>query len=292
MEIRLLKSFLAIAEEGSITAAAARLHITQPALSRQLVQLEGELGCELFVRGKRHMTLTEDGILLVRRAKEILALVSLTESEIASQGAPMEGAISIGTGELSSMRTLAALIAGFREKQPNVKFNLLTGVADQVSERIDSGLLDMGLFLEPVNKESYDFLRMPEPEIWVVGMRADDPLVQKASITSADLKGRSLILPNRLAVQSEIAHWFKKGRHSLESSITINLGGMAAAMIEEGLGITVCVSGATLDWDPARLVAKPLDPPMEGRCALAWKRDAAQTPAFAAFVDYIRMELS
>lgn len=292
MEIRLLNSFLVIAEEGSITAAAVRLHITQPALSRQLVQLESELGCTLFVRGKRHMELTENGILLVRRAKEILDLVSLTENEIASQGVAMEGTISIGTGELTSMRTLASLIAGFREDHPNVKFNLMTGVADQVTERIDSGLLDMGLFLEPLSKDSYDYLRMPEPETWVVGVRADDPLACKSSITVSDLNGRSLILPNRLGVQSEIAHWFKKGKKPLECDITINLGGMGAALIEEGLGVFICVSGATLFWDPARVIAKPFNPSMESQCVLAWKRDAAQAPALAAFVDYAREELA
>lgn len=291
MEIRLLKSFLAIAEEGSITAATERLHITQPALSRQLVQLENELGCELFVRSKRRMALTEDGILLARRAKEILALVSLTEAEMATRKDSLEGSISIGTGELSSMRTLAAFIAGFRQQQPNVRFNLMTGVADQVSERIDAGLLDMGLFLEPISKDSYDYLEMPEFEMWVAGMRADDPLAQKASIAPSDLKGRSLILPNRLGVQSDVAHWFKKEKQSMEATTTINLGGMGAAMIEQGLGIVLCVAGATLYWDPQRLVAVPLEPPMKGRSALAWKRDVSQTPALSAFIDYVRSEL-
>lgn len=291
MEIRLLRSFLAIAEEGSITAASTRLHITQPALSRQLAQLESELGCKLFVRDKRRITLTEDGMLLMRRAKEILSLVALTESEMASRDASMEGTISIGTGELSSMRTLASMIAGFREMHPNVRFNLLTGVADQVAERIEAGLLDMGLFLEPVNKEFYDFLRMPEPEIWVAGMRADDPLACKATITREDLEGRPLILPNRLGVQSEIAHWLKRGKQALEPEITINLGGMGAAMVEEGLGIVIRVSGATTEWDPAKLVAIPLEPALESGCVLAWKRDVAQTPAFAAFVEYAQERL-
>lgn len=291
MEIRLLRSFLAIAEEGSITAATKRLHITQPALSRQLVQLENDLGCRLFERGKRSMTLTEDGLLLMRRAKEILALVSLTESEIASRSSLVEGTISIGTGELSAMKTLARLIAGFREKQPNVKFSILTGVADQVSERIDRGLLDMGLFLEPVNKETYDYLRMPDCETWVACMRPDNPLAEKDYVTADDLKGQSLILPNRPTIQSELAHWFGKGKHRLQSDYSVNLGDMSSVMVEENLGVMLCVKGSTMNWDPKRFTLRPLSPEMKSGTLLAWKSDVTQTAALSLFIDHVKEEL-
>lgn len=291
MEIKLLQSFLTIADEGSITRAAEVLHITQPALSRQLMQLEQEVGCSLFQRGKRHMALTEEGLLLQRRAKEIVTLVSLTERELATQDNPMEGTISIGTGELASMATLARLIDEFHGLHPNVRFSLFTGVADQVAERLDRGILDFGLFLEPVDKEAYDLVAMPESEQWVALARADDPLAALEAVTPADLKGRSLILPSRASVRSELARWFGRGFDRLKQDFTVNLGGMAAVMVEQGLGVMLCVQGAAMSWDPARFAAIPLAPAIESRTLLAWKRDVAQTAAVNAFVEHVRSRL-
>lgn len=291
VEIKLLQSFLAIASEGSITRAAEVLHITQPALSRQLVQLEKELDCELFIRGKRHMTLTDEGLLLERRAREILSLVALTEDELAAKDELLEGTISIGTGEFTSMKRLASLIASFHQRYPHVKFDLLAGVADQVAERLDRGLLDFGLFIEPVEKKAYDYRRMPEPEKWVAAMRVDDPLAACEVITAEDLKDRSLILPIRPAVQNELAQWFGNTYESLKKSFHVSLGGMASIMVKAGLGVLIWVEGSSQLWNTDQLCTRDLSPALTGSTLLAWKHDVTQTAAVNAFIEHVCAEL-
>ena len=292
MELRSLKYFLAIASEGSITRAAEVLHITQPALSRQLAQLEAELNKPLFIRGKRRMTLTDDGLLLQRRAKEILSLVSITESEMAAGDDFLEGSVSIGTGELASMRGLVGLISSFSERYRHVSFNLLTGVADQVSERLDCGLLDFGLFLEPVDKTGYSYVPIDTPEVWVAAMRKDDQLALKESITPADLLDRSVILPSRLGVQSDLARWFGEGFEKLDKRFTVNLGAVATEMIRQGLGVMICVEGMRSEFMESVITTRPLSPKLTGSCVLAWKCDMAQSHAVAAFAEYVQSAAS
>ena len=292
MEIKLLRSFLAIANEGSITRAAEVLHITQPALSRQLAQLERELGCELFVRGKRHLILTDEGQLLQRRANEICSLVALTEDELAQKNDLLEGTISIGTGEFASMKHLASLISSFHQRYPHVKFDLLTGIADQISERLDSGLLDFGLFIEPISGDAYDFRRMPEREHWIAAMRSDDPLAAKEVITAHDLEGRSVILPSRATIRNELAQWFGRSYEKMEKDFFVSLGDMAPSMVEEGLGVLVWISGAAGNWDERAVCTRDLSPTLSGSTVLAWKRGVTQTPAVNAFIEHICAELA
>ena len=291
VEIKLLQSFLAIANEGSITRAAEVLHITQPALSRQLVQLEKELDCALFVRGKKHMTLTDEGQLLERRAREILSLVALTEDELAAKDELLEGTISIGTGEFISMKRLADLIASFHQRYPNVKFDLLTGIADQVAERLDRGLLDFGLFIEPIEKKAYDYRRMPDTEKWVATMQIDDPLASKQVITAEDLKDRALILPSRPAVQNELAQWFGSTYENLEKNFRVSLGGMAPIMVEAGLGVLIWIEGSSRNWNAEHLCTRDLSPALTGSTLLAWKHGVTQTAAVNAFIEHVCAEL-
>lgn len=291
MELRLLRYFLAIAEERSITRAAQVLHITQPALSRQLIQLEQELGVTLFIRGKRAMELTEEGMLLKRRATEILSLVDITQDELAGQASAVEGHISIGMGELLSCGLLVDLVSSFVERYPLVGFDVFTGVADQMSERLDRGLLDFGLFLEPVAKDRYAFVRMEQAEPWVAVLRPDDPLAQRAEVTAADLAKRPLILPSRLGVQSELARWFGSAFTSLDVRFTSDLGTNACLMVERGLGTFVCVEGAIAHWDPIRLVYRPLAPVLEGATVLAWKRGLPGSVAVKAFEAHVQERL-
>ena len=160
MEIRVLRYFLKVAQEESITRAAELLHITQPTLSRQLAQLEEDLGVQLLDRSGRRISLTEQGLLLRRRAEEIVLLADKAERELSEQGALIGGHISIGCGEIASVQKLAALCAAFHERFPLVTFELFTATADQVRERMDRGLLDVGLLLEPVDTDRYDYIRM------------------------------------------------------------------------------------------------------------------------------------
>ena len=181
METRLLRYFLTVAHEENITRAAEVLHITQPTLSRQLVQLEEETGVTLFIRGKRKITLTPEGMLLRRRAEEILSLVDKTEKELLQQDALVEGTISIGCGELNSVNLLAQIIKDFKALYPKVKFNLHTGNSDRLKEQLEQGLIDIALLLEPVSIEKYDFLRLPVKERWGVIMPTGCALAAKKS---------------------------------------------------------------------------------------------------------------
>ena len=197
METRVLRYFLAVAREESISRAAEVLHITQPTLSRQLSQLEEELGVTLFERGTRRIRLTDEGILLRRRAEEIIGLIDKTEKELTEQEALIDGRVSIGCGETKAVNVLADLIESFHKKYPNVTFDLLTETADVVKEQMDHGLIDIALLLEPVDIGKYEFVRLKEGELQQVLMRADDPLTQKEAVCPEDLKNLPLILPRR-----------------------------------------------------------------------------------------------
>ena len=195
MEVRVLRYFLTVVREESITKAAEALHITQPTLSRQLAQLEGELGVTLFSRGTRKISLTSEGVLLKRRAEEILELVDKTEQEMARQEELVEGVVAVGCGDLLAVQTLGELIRSFIQKYPRVNFDLYTATADHIKERMDRGVTDVGLLLEPVEMEKYEYLRLSQKERWGVAMRPDDPLAGKEKIRAKDLKDRPLILP-------------------------------------------------------------------------------------------------
>lgn len=208
MEIRVLRYFLTVVREEGINRAAEVLHITQPTLSRQLSQLEEEVGVKLFHRGARKITLTNEGILLRRRAEEILALVDRTERELAEQDELVEGRIVIGGGELAAMQVLPEIIEEFHEKYPLVTFDILTGNADMVKEQMEKGLIDIGVLLEPIDIEKFDFIRLREKERWVVLMRPDDSLAQKETVSAKDLENMPLILPRRTNVQNELSNWF------------------------------------------------------------------------------------
>ena len=201
MEIRVLRYFLTVVREESITRAAEVLHITQPTLSRQLAQMEEQMGVKLFVRGTRKITLTNEGVLLRRRAEEILELVDKTEKELTEQEGEVEGVVAIGCGDVKSVQKLPELIRTFHDKYPLVTFDLYTSTADYIKERMDHGLTDIGLLLEPVDLGKYDFIRLAVEEKCVVSMHPDAPLAAKEYITPEDLVGVPLIMPRRLSVQ-------------------------------------------------------------------------------------------
>lgn len=223
MEIRVLRYFLAVVREESITKAAELLHITQPTLSRQIAQLEEEMGIKLFDRGTRKIVLTNEGILLRRRAEEILELVDKTERELTDQDKMIGGKVSIGCGDLTAVQLLPKLIQSFHERYPAVTFDLYTATADHIRDRMDRGLTDVGLLLEPVSMEKYDYIALNPQEQWVVAMSPGAPLAKLLRITPEDLKGAPLILPRRLDVQSELARWFGDEFEKLNILMTANL---------------------------------------------------------------------
>lgn len=287
MDFRVLRYFLNVAKEQSFTKAAQQLHITQPTLSRQLAALEEELGVSLFERSGRNITLTEEGILLKRRALEILDLEERTLDELKGRDGIVEGTVTIGCGEFTVVETLAEICKTYQEKYPRVQIALHTATADTISEMMNKGLVDIGLFMEPVDTQGLDHIRIPGSDHWVVGMRPEDPLAAKEHITKKDLLGKPLILPERLGVQSELANWFGKDFSKIQIAFTSNLGTNAGIMAARGLGYPVAIEGAARYWRRELLVQRPLFPAIRANTVIAWRRNIPNSQAVNKFIDEI-----
>lgn len=287
MDIRILRYFLTVAKEQNFTRAAEQLNITQPTLSRQLAALEEELGTPLFIRGSRSITLTEAGILLKRRALEIIDLEEKMLDELRVNEELIEGTITIGCGEFAAVETLAEICKVYKEKYPMVQIALHTATADSVFEMMNQGLVDIGLFMEPVNTEGLDYIRIMESDHWVVGMKPDDPLADKDYITKEDLLDKPLILPKRLNVQSEIANWFGKDFNKLQVSFTSNLGTNAGVMAIHGLGYPVSIEGAAKYWREDLLIQRRLYPEITASTVITWRRNIPYSLAMNRFIEEI-----
>lgn len=285
MELRVLKYFLAVAREENITRAAALLHLTQPTLSRQLMQLEEELGVQLFHRSRYHIVLTDEGMLLRRRAQELVDLAEKTEREFACRETELMGEISIGAGETRSMSFLSRAMVSFRTLYPKVTFRIFSANADDVKERLDMGILDMGLLTEPVDVGKYAFCRMQEKDLWGVLVRTDSPLAAMEAVTPQDLEDVPLLISGREIVQRELASWFGERWEKLQIAATFNLVLNAANMVRCGVGTALCFDLNTA-FDDLRFL--PLSPRMETGTVLVWKKDQILTPAVEAFHQHIK----
>lgn len=292
MEIRVLRYFLAVVQEGSITKAAEQLHITQPTLSRQLAQMEDEAGVKLFVRGARNIVLTNEGLLLRRRAEEILELVDKTERELSEQDEMVEGTVSIGCGDLAAVQLLPDLICSFHERYPTVTFDLYTATADDIQARMDRGLTDVGLLLEPVNMDKYDYIRLDKREQWVVIMHPESPLAKLEQITPKDLKGLPLILPRRLSVRSELARWFGRDFDKLDVLFTSNLPSTSSVMVQNKLAYSISIKGSVSFWDKETVTCRPLSPALTATSVIAWRRKQPFALAAEKFIEHCRATLS
>lgn len=287
MELRVLRYFLTVTKEQSFTKAAEQLHITQPTLSRQLAALEEELGTTLFNRGSHSVTLTDQGLLLKRRALEIIDLEDKIVEEFTEDEGVIEGVITIGCGEFAAVEVLAQIIKGYKAKYPMVQIAIHTGTADTIMEMMNKGLVDIGLFLEPVSTEGLDYIRIRESDQWVVGMKPDDALVEKEYITKEDLLTLPLILPERLGIQSELANWFGKDFEKLKIAFTSNLGTNAGVMAMEGLGYPVSISGAAKYWRNDLIIQKKLYPEIKSSTVIAWRRHIPYSKAINLFIEEI-----
>ncbi len=283
----MLGYFLTVAKEQSFTKAAEQLHITQPTLSRQLAALEEELGTTLFNRGSHSVTLTDQGLLLKRRALEIIDLEDKIVEEFTENEGVIEGVITIGCGEFAAVEVLAQIIKGYKAKYPMVQIAIHTGTADTIMEMMNKGLVDIGLFLEPVSTEGLDYIRIRESDQWVVGMKPEDALVEKEYITKEDLLTLPLILPERLGIQSELANWFGKDFEKLNIAFTSNLGTNAGVMAMEGLGYPVSISGAAKYWRNDLIIQKKLYPEIKSSTVIAWRRHIPYSKAINLFIEEI-----
>lgn len=289
---RLLHYFLTVARERNITNAAKVLHITQPTLSRQMTLLEEQLGVKLFVRDSRPLALTDEGFLLRRRAEEILELVEKTEAEVSAQEEQVEGAVSIGCGELASTKLLMEMVAGFSEQFPRVTFDVYTANADRIKHRMDNGLTDVGLLLEPVEMERYEFIRMPVRERWVAMMPSGVPLARRKYVTARDLDDIPVIMPSRQKVHDEVASWFGDDYEKLRLIGTSNLSTNAALMVQAGMGYALAVEGSMPFLEQSNIRMIPLYPELTATSVLAWKRGQPISTAVSRFLAYIKCFLS
>lgn len=289
MEIRVLRYFLTVVREGGINRAAEVLHITQPTLSRQLSQLEEEVGVKLFHRGSRKITLTNEGILLRRRAEEILSLVDRTERELIEQEELVEGRIVIGCGELAAVQILPEVIDTFHMKYPMVCYDIFTANADLVKEQMEKGLVDIGILLEPIDMEKFEFIRLVGKERWVVLMRPDDPLAEKDAVSAKDLENLPLILPRRTNVRNELSNWLGDSFQSTKVLFTSNLSTNSALMVQRGLAYSIAIEGSMPFWDKEKITYRPLDPELTANSVLAWKKQQPFTLAAGKFIEHLKM---
>ena len=291
MELRVLEYFLTVAREENITRAAEVLHITQPTLSRQLTELEAELGTPLLIRGKKRTELTEEGLLLRRRAEELLELSEKTKREINSAHNEISGMVSIGAAECSAVRALPELMQRFCPQYPKVRFELLSGNADQIKERLDNGLLDVGLLVEPINLGKYEYVHLPYPDRWGVLMRSDDPLAKKEHITVEDLRPLPVLISGRSMLQGEFVEYFGSQNwwQTLNIFSTYNLISNAAELVAHGLGYAVCIDGAVRHYGPTQFCFRPLFPELTIDAVLIWQKWQRFSPAATKFIEEVKM---
>ena len=290
MELRVLRYFIEVARTQNITAAAERLHITQPTLSKQLMDLEDELETKLFERGKRRTTLTEDGMLLFQRAKEIVALADLTESAFRSTDERIAGDIAIGCGETEGMRLLVDAMKEMRAAHPGVTFRLSSGNFEDISDRLDSGLVDFGLFVGDAAVAKYDYIKLPHSDAWGLLMRADDALAERATVRPQDLDGLALLCSRQAVQSNELAGWLGREFGELDIVATYNLIHNATYMVEAGMGCAVSIEGL-VNTSGTGLVFRPFEPALTARLSFAWKRGRQPSRAAAEFLKLLQSKI-
>lgn len=292
MEIRVLRYFLAIAREGSITNAANFLHVTQPTLSRQIHDLEDELGQKLFTRGSHNMALTAEGMILRKRAEEIISMVDKTEAEFTSMEEAVGGDIYIGGGETEAIKFLAKVAKELHDTYPNIHYHLYSGNAQDVTERLDKGLLDFGVLVQPADISKYDYLNIPAKDTWGVVMRKDSPLAEQKFICKEDLIGVPLICSRQAISQeqnkNEFAQWFGEDFGKLNVVTTFNLVYNAAIMVDAGLGYAVTIDKIANTSENSSLCFRPLEPGLDAGLNIIWKKYQVFSSAAELFLEKLR----
>ena len=296
MEIRVLKYFLAVAREGSITKASNSLHLTQPTLSRQLQELEKELGQKLLTRGKYKITLTPEGMILRKRAQEIIDMVEKTEAEFQAISDTLSGDIYIGGGETDSMKYIAEIIKEIQTDYPAVKFHIYSGNAEDVTEKLDRGLLDFGILIQPVDLSKYDYITMPENDVWGLVMRKDNPLALKKVIELADLVKEPLLASRQMSPKyskdSGFLDWFGDSFEKLNITATYNLAYNAVKMVEAGIGSAVTLDKLANTSTESNICFRPLSPKLESGLDIVWKKGQVFSPPAKLFLNKLQEKLT
>lgn len=290
MEIRVLRYFLEVAREENITRSAAYLHISQPTLSRQLKELEEELGKKLFVRSNYSVKLTEEGMLLRKRAEDILDMVDKTTEEFKSLGEINGGDIRIGCAESDGIKYVARAAKNLHRRYPNIRYHIYSSGTDAVNERLDRGLLDFAVIVQEVDLSRYNYLRLPVQDDWGVLMRKDDPLARRQQIQVSDLRELPLIC-SRQALQEEMVRWFGDDLEKLHIVATYDLLYNASILTREGLGYAIGFMDLVGTGADSELCVRPLDPPLVSPMYLIWRKYQVFTPVTSLLLEELKRQI-
>lgn len=293
MELRVLQYFLAVAREQNISAAAQSLHLTQPTLSTQLKSLEEELGKQLLVRGtkgSRKVTLTEEGMILRKRAEEILSLVHKAEDEISRSDESVVGEVSIGAGETDIVRYFAKTAKKLQERYPDIRYRISSGNAEYVLEYLDKGLIDFGLLFGDVDSHKYKSLALPAKDTWGVLMRRDSPLARQEAVSPSDLWDKPLIVSHQRGGSDHLPQWLGREYSQLNVVATYNLVFNASLLVEEGLGYALCLD-KLVHTQGTNLCFRPFSPRLEASASIVWKKYQVFSKAVETFLSCLRQLL-
>ena len=291
MELRVLRYFLAVAREESITKAAEILHLSQPTLSRQLRDLEQKLGKKLLIRGGKKTTLTEEGRLLQKRAEEIINLAQKAEAELHQTTDTLNGDIWIGGGETEGMRYIARSVYSLQNDYPGVCVNLYSGNTTDVVERLEKGLIDFGVGVGAVDLKRYNTIRLPVTHTAGLLMRKDSTLASRKRIIPGDLTGIPIIAPRNKGVRRAYEKWMGKGFETLNVVASYNLIFNAALLVEEGVGYALCIDHLIKSSDENPLCFIPYQPRMDFTVDIAWKKHQVFSKASQMFLDRLQREI-
>lgn len=290
MDIRVLQYFLAVAREESITKAAETLNMTQPPLSRQLKDLEEEVGKQLLIRGSKKTTLTEDGILLRKRAEEMVALMEKTKAELSSPDENISGEIYMGSGETDAVSTIAKVAKDLQNDYPLIRYHIYSGDAEHITERLDKGLIDFALLVEPFDYSKYDYVRLPVKDTWGVLMPKNSPLSEKESIRAEDLWDKPLIVSHQMAISDEMVDWLKKDISQLNIVATYDLLYNASRFVKMGFGYAIALDKIINTNGDGNLCFRPLYPVSEAGLCIVWKKYQVFSKASEQFLRRIHEE--
>jgi len=295
MEIRVLKYFLAVAEVGTITGAAKVLHLTQPTLTRQLKDLEKELGQQLLIRTNHNVSLTSEGLILRKRAQEIVDMVEKTENELTTLKESIEGEVFIGSGETYSLKIITRIIKGIQREYPNVRFNIFSGNAEDIKEKLENGLLDFGILIQPTDISKYDYITLPSKDTWGLIMRKDSELSSKEFITKKDLLNVPLITSKQVSQRTNVKNayneWFDKDLSKLNIVATYNLIYSAGLMVEDEIGYALGLDKLIDTSKDSNLCFRPLEPKLEAGLDIVWKKGQIFSPSSKLFLSKLQEKI-
>lgn len=292
MDIRVLRYFLAVAREQSFSTAAERLFLSQPTLSRQLKELEDELGKTLLVRSNKGVTLTEEGMILRKRAEEIVELMEKTEQEVRQSNDGVSGTVYIGAGETYAIKLIADTAHHLKADYPDIHYSFFSGNGTDVMEKLERGLMDFGLIFGNIDRTKYEAIEIPLHDTWGILMRRDEPLAQKSSVTIADVSGLDLIIPRQPNHSTMLSEMIAEQAPDANIVAEYNLIYNASVMVNEGIGSAITLDRLINVSGDSKLCFRPFETPMEAVCYFIWKRYPVFTKAASTFLEQFKKDIS